>query len=275
MPRGKSLAEMKASPWIRVELWGEPKTTKTTWSLTAPTPIDYFAWDIGFEMLIKDIDRLTATGVIDLDPSWATRKKEIFPYIYSRTAWAEINKEAALKDMAERMHQFAEDMQEAVKLGLQGSGGTIVIDGGTQLHNDWSFRVDAEMDKFKAQKIFGSPWSKRNIFFKAMLDIAKGSQRNLIMVHHDQDIWDKDGPTGEKQAAGDRLVEREVDLIMRAMKSEVVERDANGKVILDKAGKPVKSYELGFRIDECRGNSSLRGMELPWMTFDQLKELWS
>lgn len=272
MPRGKSLAQMKPQPWIRIEVWGEPKVTKTSWALTAPTPIDFFAYDIGFELLIKDIDRLTKDGTIELDPPWDERKKEIYPYVYAKTEWNELNKAMAAKEMATLMGKFASDFQDACEVGKKGSGGTIVLDGGTQLNNDWTFRVDAEMENFKAQRMFGSPWAKRNAFFKAMMDLAKGCNRHLIVIHHDQEVWTDGKPTGEMKAAGDRLVEREVDLIMRFLRKKVVLKDGKGKTIV-KDGQPQKGFEMGFRVNECRPNSGLRDMDIPWMPFDGIYSL--
>ena len=273
MPRPKPLSQMKAAPWIRVELWGIPKSTKSSWALTAPPPIDFFAWDQGYELLIHDLDRLTADGTINLaEPSWEKRKDQIYPYVYPSGVWGEISRAAALKELQDNMQKFAEDFQDAVKAGKDGCGGSIVVDGGTQLHQYWNFRVDAEMEEWRAKRIFGSPWSKRNKFFKAMLDLAKGCNRHLILIHHDQDVWKEGAPTGDKEAAGDRLVEREVDLIMQTTKKQIPLRDANNKVILS-GGKPKLAVELGFKIEECRPNSSCRNLELPWMPFDDIYSL--
>ncbi len=267
----KKLSEIQPRKYVKVELWGPPKSWKTTWAFTAPTPIHYYAWDAGYDLVISAMDRLVASGVIDL-PDWEQRKEQIYVYEYPVTRWAEVSPEEALREMEQLMAQFARDFQEAVDAGQKGVGGSIVVDGGTQLHQYWNWRVDAEMERWRAMRIFGSPWSKRNRFFKAILDLAKGAGRHLIMIHHDQEKWEDGKPTGEYEAQGDRLVQRDVDLIVQSVKREErqPERDEKGSIRLGPDRKPVirRTVTVGLLVHEFRSNPEWRGKEVPWMPFE-------
>ena len=112
---------------------------------------------LGYEQLIADIDRLTADGTISLDPPWAKRKKQIFMHTYPRTVNPEVDPEGAYKEMNVLLKQMADEFQEAVKAGHAGSGGTIVLDGGTMLHNHLTARAQKEGPEMRKKGISAAP----------------------------------------------------------------------------------------------------------------------
>lgn len=76
------------------------------------------------------------------------------------------------------------------------------------------------------------------------------------------------GPTGKT----------EVDMIIRAMRSPgEIMRDAKGKPIIGHKSVGYDAWrrtvDLTLLIEDCRGNSSLRGIELPWITYSALHQL--
>ena len=219
--------------------------------------------------MIADIDRLTADGTISLDPPWVKRKKQIFMHTYPRTINPEVDPEGAYKEMNTLLKQMAEEFQEAVKAGHAGCGGTIVLDGGTMLHNHLTARAQKEGPEMRKKGIFGSPFTSRNNYWKALMDLAKGCNRNFIAIHHATEVWGADGPSGELIAGGDKLVETEVDVIIQTLRSPgEVARDAKGKPLIGPGGKAKMDVNLSLFVRDCRGNSSLREVELPWMTYD-------
>ena len=213
-------------------------------------------------------------GTIDLDPPWKERKKQIFPHAFARTINPEVDPDGAYKEMNTLLRQLATEFQEAVKAGHEGCGGTIVLDGGTMLNNYLTARAQKEGPEMRAKGIFGSPFTSRNNFWKALMDLAKGCNRNFIAIHHAAEVWGDKGPTGELIAGGDKLVEADVDVIIQTLRAPgEIARDSKGKPVIGPHGKAKMDVSFGLFVRDCRGNSSLREVELPWLTYDDFVAL--
>ena len=60
----------------------------------------------------------------------------------------EVDERAAYDEMERLLKQMAQDFQDAVQDGLAGSGGTIVLDGGTMLQNHLTARAQVIGEAF-------------------------------------------------------------------------------------------------------------------------------
>lgn len=215
-----------------VAIDGLNKSGKTHFALTAPDPIAYFNLDIGLEGVV---DKFHSKQVLVTDVS-VPANKESRDYI-------DFPFPDALKSVKDRYRKAIATPDVR----------TIVIDTGTEL---WELMRMVRLGKL--QQVPPMKYGEVNAEYRDLLRLAYDSDKNLILIHKVKPVYiERDGSkpgvanwNGEYKRAGmsetGYLVQ--ADLTMRF------------------------EYPNSFitKVDDCRHNMALSGMELTNSNFSEL-----
>jgi hypothetical protein len=185
----KNAAEVGVHPLpLRVNIWGEPKTGKTSFTLTWPRPIHFFNFDHGFmELLLKH-------------PEW---QDQFFYENYYLPANPTLEQGEAV------LQQFVDDWQEAAQV----EGGTMIVDTATDLKELVTFvkvsqKLEEKIKKLKAKnpnadedtvQIMRPDYAPRNQLMRAILSLpALTDHKNVVYVWKAREKYSGNGaPTGQ------------------------------------------------------------------------------
>lgn len=235
----KSAQEVAAQPLpLLVNIWGEPKTGKTSFLLTFPRPLHLFDFDHGFRELLQ------------MNPAL---REGLYYNSYHLPA------NSTLAQGEEVLQQFVDDWYEAV----DAPGGTVAIDTATDLKSLVTFvkmsqKLEEKLKKLEAKlekkvdpdlvQLMRPDYAPRNELMRAILSLpALMDDKNAVY------IWKaKEKYTGNGQATGTY----EGDLFKDAPYI---------------AQATLQRRRIGIRgdvafatlVDDCRVDPSLNGTEYP------------
>jgi hypothetical protein len=173
---------------LLVNIWGEPKTGKTTFALSFPRPLWFFDFDHGYRELLA-VDQ--------------TRAKDVMVASYHLPA------NPTLGQGEEVLQAFVDDWYEAV----EAPGGTVVLDTGTDLKSlvtyvKMSQKLEEKIKKLEAKngkavdpdtiQLMRPDYAARNELLRAVLSLpALKDDKNAVY------LWKaKEKYTGNGQATG-------------------------------------------------------------------------
>lgn len=229
------IADIEVKHRLLLNVWGPPKSGKTTLALTFPEPIYYFNFDLGLEQHIARI-----------------AGKQIFVSHYDAPMSAPFRE---LEKLAEEVNA---DMSIAGKATMR--GGTIVIDTGDDL---WALYSRIALEEEAAKK-GGKPlrftYGAANNWFKDVVDTVKrAGYGNLVVIDREKDEFDSGGKeTGRKLRKGWKGIEYGTLMTVR-----LTARQVNGQT---------QHYGL---IERNAYTDALNGMEVENPTFDTIMSLAS
>jgi hypothetical protein len=176
---------------LRINIWGEPKTGKTSFALTFPRPIHYFNFDRPVrELLEKNPDLANDLLLSD--------------YFLPPNATGEQGEDL--------LQQFVDDWQEVCAI----QGGTVVLDTATDLKELVTFvkitqKYEEKLKRAaalakKKKEIFDpdsvqiqmSDYGPRNQLMRAILSLPALSNKNAVFVWKAKEMFSGNGqPTGQ------------------------------------------------------------------------------
>lgn len=173
---------------LRINLWGEPKTGKTTFTLSWPRPIHFFNFDHGIRELLLKHPEL---------------QEDFYLADYYLPANPTLDQGEAV------LQQFVDDWQAAADV----VGGTMVIDTATDLKELVTFvkisqKLEEKVRKMRAKnpkadedsvQILRPDYAPRNALMKAILALpALTDHKNVVYVWKAKEKYSGNGaPTGQ------------------------------------------------------------------------------
>jgi catechol 2,3-dioxygenase-like lactoylglutathione lyase family enzyme len=235
----KSAAEVEAKSLpLLVNMWGEPKTGKTSFLMSFPRPLWLFDFDHGFRELLL------------MHPEW---REGLYYQSYHLPA------NPTLEQGEEVLQQFLDDWYEAV----EAPGGTVGLDTGTDLKSLVTFvkmtqKLEEKVRKMEAKagkkvdpdtvQLMRPDYAARNEFLRAVLALpALKDDKNAVY------LWKaKEKYTGNGQATGTF----EGDLFKDA---PYIAQATLGRRRIGMKG----NVSFSTIVDDCRVDPTLNGAEYP------------
>lgn len=180
---------------MKLIVWGEDKTGKSTLALTAPKPLAYFVFDVGGDerALWKFEDDVNSGNIITSrqDP----RLKTSIAFKYPQPLPKISLKEAPLSGFKELWNRFLLDYVWALENPKIKS---VVIDTGTLLWEIVRQGFLQEKQEFQMQrglksgesmreKLLPIEYAEPNSRMRALLQAAGNQGKNIVMTHHARD----------------------------------------------------------------------------------------
>lgn len=187
-----TLEESQPKNRLILDIWGKPKSGKTTTALSFPEPIFYFNWDLGLE---HHVDRLRTSG----------RDIRVATYVCSPLMTPE-ETIAGIKDFE---RDFATAMKEVGE-------GTIVWDTASDLWALISKKVVddamARIRKKAAERNREAPekppmfeYGPANAYWLNLVRIVKASRASLVLIEREKPVYDEGGrDTGRTARQGQK-----------------------------------------------------------------------
>jgi len=161
---------------VRVRVTGNPGCGKSHFALTFPDPITVFDYDEGLDDLLdKDVFKDKEIEVIDcsLPIQWSTKKKT-----FGKKEW----------------EFFIEQYEIALEVSK-----TVVIDTGTTFGE---IVIAAVAETLGVKQLMPYQYGDRNAYIKAVVNMAKKAEVNLVFTQHMKDVYVNEQRTGEKEPDG-------------------------------------------------------------------------
>lgn len=178
-----------------ISIEGLEKSGKTHWALTAPGPIAYFNFDVGFE------------GVIDKFVDGTVSSKDVYVADY-QTPLASENQSLYLNVWK----KFWDDYTNALS---QKEIRTLVVDTATEC---WEI---LRMGRFgKLSKVLPIHYGPVNAEFEYLFKTSYEHDKNIILIHKYVDEYINDKPTGKFKRAGYSKMGYVVQDVLRAHREE-------------------------------------------------------
>jgi len=236
---------------IVASIVGLPKSGKTMFLLSFPTPIVVLDYDMGIEPHTKKFPGLE----FKWDGSGPLKPNEvrIFTVGYD-------DLEPDVNSARRSLNLVKTRFTEALNLLSQAGGGTLAFDTGTHLWQHTSYVKATEAAGGVVDKVAPKHYGEANKMFQSFVLLPKKHPNiNLVLTHHMSDEWgmvptDKGPrlqPTGELRVDQQKKVPALVDMVVRMDRREAVDR---------KTGE-TRVIHVGT-IEECREDTGLIGTEM-------------
>lgn len=222
---------------ILMSVWGSAKTGKSHFALTAPEPIYYFNLDFGVRPLLHKF-----------------ADKDITVYDVPVVLFAGMDEsDDHIKGLTATLNTFQNAYQRALN-ELRGTGGSVVIDTTSIL---WKLIQEVYVggsDKEGARpKRFN--FNKANMVMDSYLRAPLHVGINGVMLMQCKGVFDSRGQeTGEVQPQGYGGTTSVTEVTLQMLKT-----DSNSRVA---------------RIQDCRPNIELEGLELEYPTWEALYDMF-
>jgi len=253
-------------------IYGDIKSGKTTWALTAPKPIFYLDFDLSFDRAIwrlpythKLIDNISELGPALSSGVDIVRK--IYPVPIK---WPG---QASLGNLQLWDNTIVPDFMAIYNEPRVVS---IVIDTGTLM---WNVDHQAHLERVSVGKsrtsLLPVEYARPNADMRALIGAARHMQRNLIMIHHVGGVYEtrahkrgtqivtEDVRIGDTWA-GWKEMGSLVDFVVRTYTKELTGRDDLGNPIF----RTVMPFQV---IETCGLTLKAEGMLVKDPTFDNVK----
>jgi len=239
-----ALTESPAKNRLILDVWGKPKSGKTTLALTFPEPIFYFNWDLGLD---HHVERLRDSG----------KDIRVATYLCSPLMTPE--------DTTAVIKEFERDFATALKeLGT----GTMVWDTASDLWALISKRVVdeamARIRKKAAERGREAPdkppmfeYGPANAYWLNLVRTVKNSTGNLVLIEREKPVYDEGGrDTGRTARQGQKDNGYAAEMTLRMD----TRRNADG----------IQHYA---QVESTVFGDAMVGMEVANPTFDTLMGL--
>jgi len=226
---------------VIISVWGEEKTGKTSFGLSAPEPIRVIELDIG--------------GTARADWRFRGKNIEVESFAPDVIEHGDQAESVLWQAMTRKYYEWLQDSSVA----------TIIIDSGTLL---WAYCHGAYLAEIRKkapgrQRLQPIEYREPNSRMRSILTAARQHKKHLILPHHSRDVRkdvvDREGrvnsiPTGEQEQAGFKELGYLSDIIIMTDWSAV---DATSIGLIKKCG-PVMTVS---------------GITMPDITFDKVMNM--
>ncbi len=198
-----SLSDERTKNRLVLDVWGKPKSGKTTLALSFPEPIFYFNWDLGLE---HHVNRLRDSG----------KDIRVATYVCSPLMTPE--------ETVASLKEFERDFDMARK---EVGGGTIVWDTASDL---WALvskkvvddamarirRKASERGKDAPEKPPMFEYGPANAYWLNLIRIVKASDASLVLIEREKPVYDEGGrDTGRTARQGQKDNSYAAEMTMR------------------------------------------------------------
>ncbi len=261
-----------------IGIWGDDKTCKTTFALTAPKKLAHMEFDIGgYDRAKHRFKEAISTG--DIITEYENEElRFIMPFQFNDMA--ELNLVRPSKIIVGMKELFFKFLAQYMKLLTDPEIATVVIDTGTLLwevctssvlqeKQELQFTADGNLKPGQQLRTSLNTFEYRepNIRMRGIMYQAKANRTNLIITHHSADQY---GPvqrkgeiteekTGKKERKGWNTLGDSADVIIH---TDIVWEDVDGK----KTAMPYGEIDLAECIE-------LVGTRLRVPTYDKVVRL--
>ena len=265
-----------------IGIWGDDKTCKTTFALTAPKKLAHMEFDIGgYDRAKHRFKEAISTGDIITEHE-GHELRYVMPFQYGDMS--DLNLVRPSKIVVGMKELFFQFLSHYMKLVNDPEIATIVIDTGTLLWEVCSSSVLQEKQELQftadgnlkpGQQLRTSlntfEYREPNIRMRGVMYQAKANRTNLIITHHSTDQYGpvlrggevKEEKTGKKERKGWNTLGDSADVIVHTFLKEIdTSKDDTPIMKL----KPHATIDLAECID-------LVGVELRIPTYDKVAKL--